>query len=53
MNPRKAERSPWELFFIGLLYASLSVLIVDWIFLKDTVLSQYTSMLIVTFTVMF
>jgi len=53
MNPKKAERSPWELFFIGLLYASLSVLIVDWIFLKDTVLSQYTSMLIVTFTVMF
>ncbi len=53
MNPRKAERNPWELFFIGLLYASLSVLIVDWIFLRDTVLSQYTSMLIVTFTVMF
>lgn len=49
MNPKKAERQPWEMFFIGLLYASVSLLVVDWIFLRDTVLSQYTSMLIVTF----
>ncbi len=53
MNPKKAEREPWEMFFIGLLYASVSLLFVDWIFLRDTVLSNYTSMLIITFTVMF
>ncbi|MFH1249036.1 MAG: stage II sporulation protein M [archaeon] len=52
INPKRAERKPWEMFFIGLLYASVSLLIVDWIFLKDTVLSQYVSILIVTFTVM-
>lgn len=53
INPTKAERKPWEMFFIGLLYASLSILLVDWIFLKDSILSQYVSMLVITFTVMF
>ena len=53
INPKKAERKPGEMFFVGLVYASLSVLLVDWIFLKDVVLSQYTSIFIVTFTVMF
>jgi uncharacterized membrane protein SpoIIM required for sporulation len=25
LNPRKAERSPWELFFIGLVYSSVGI----------------------------
>jgi uncharacterized membrane protein SpoIIM required for sporulation len=50
---KKAERAPWELFFIGLLYASVSLLLVDFIFLRDAVLSEYASILIVTFTVIF
>ena len=53
INPRKAERKPWELFFIGLLYASLSILLVNWVFAKDAVLSKYSGILVVTFTVMF
>lgn len=53
VNPRKAERHPWELFFVGLVYASLALLLVHWIFSKDPVLSQYSGVLIVTFTVMF
>ena len=53
VNPKKAERRPWEMFFVGLFYASLSILLVDWIFLRDSVLSGYTSMLIITFSVMF
>ncbi|MBI5148120.1 stage II sporulation protein M [Candidatus Pacearchaeota archaeon] len=53
INPKKAERQPWEMFFVGLVYAALSVFLVDWIFLKDTVLTQYSSIFIVTFTVMF
>ncbi len=53
INPKKAERRPWEMFFVGLFYASLSVLLVSWIFGKDAVLSQYSGILIVTFTVMF
>lgn len=53
INPRKAERHPWELFFVGIFYASLSLLLVHWIFAKDAVLSQYSGILVVTFTVMF
>lgn len=53
MNPKKAERRPWEMFFVGIFYASLSVLLVEWIFLKDAVLSNYAGILVVTFTVMF
>jgi stage II sporulation protein M len=53
INPKKAERHPWELFFVGLFYASISMVLVNWIFSKDAVLSNYTGILIVTFTVMF
>lgn len=53
INPRKAERRPWEMFFVGLLYASLSVLLVHWIFASDAVLSKYSGILVVTFSVMF
>lgn len=53
LSPRKAEREPWELFFIGLFYATLSILLVNWIFAQDAVLSKYSGILVVTFTVMF
>lgn len=53
LNPRKAERRPWELLFVGAFYASLSILLVDWIFSNDAVLSKYSGILVVTFTVMF
>ena len=53
ISPKKAERNPWELFFVGLFYASLSVLLVNWIFANDAVLAQYSGILVVTFTVMF
>lgn len=52
INPRKAERKSWELFFVGAFYASLSILLVNWIFSQDAVLSQYSGILVVTFTVM-
>ncbi len=52
-SPRKAERKPWEMLFIGFLYASLSIFLVNWIFASDPVLSKYSGILIVTFTVMF
>ncbi|MBI2575024.1 stage II sporulation protein M [Candidatus Woesearchaeota archaeon] len=35
INPRKAERTPWELFFLGLVYASVAVLLSMWIFQDD------------------
>lgn len=53
INPKKAERKPWELFFVGLFYASLSVLLVMWVFSGDAVLSKRAGILVVTFTVMF
>jgi len=52
-SPRKAERHTWEMLFIGFLYASLSILLVNWIFSSDPVLSKYSGILIVTFSVMF
>ena len=53
INPKKAERKPWELFFVGAFYASLSLLLVNWIFAQDAVLSRYSGILVVTFTVIF
>ncbi|MAG07421.1 hypothetical protein CMI46_01235 [Candidatus Pacearchaeota archaeon] len=53
LNPKRSERRPWELFFVGLIYASLSVLLVQWTFSGDAVLVKYSGILIVTFTVMF
>ena len=53
INPSKAERRPWEMFFIGAFYASIAVVLVNWVFASDTVLSKYLGLLVVTFTVMF
>lgn len=53
INPKEAEKGPWKMFFIGLIYASLSLLLVNWFFKSDSVLSQYSGMIVVTFCVMF
>jgi len=53
INPKRAERRSWEMFFVGLVYASLAFLLVNWIFAQDAVLSKYSGILIVTFCVMF
>ena len=52
INPKKAERRPWEMFFIGLLYSLVAIFIVDLIFMKNISFSQHSSILIVIFTVM-
>jgi len=51
LNPKKAERKPWELFFVGFFYASLALLFVNWIFANNAVFSSYTSLLTIMFTV--
>ncbi|MEK6875316.1 MAG: stage II sporulation protein M [Nanoarchaeota archaeon] len=48
-----AEKNSWKMFFIGLVFASLSILLVHWFFSADIVLSQYSGMIVVTFCVMF
>ena len=53
INPKRVEKGPWKMFFIGILYASLSILLVHWFFNNDAVLSQYSGMIVVTFCVMF
>ncbi len=53
INPKRAEKGPWKMFFIGLIYGSLSLLLVYWFFANDPVLSQYSGMIVVTFCVMF
>ena len=52
-NPKKAEKRPWEMFFIGLFYSILSLVLVEWVFSGDPVLSKYSGILVVTFCVMF
>lgn len=53
MSPKKAERKPWEMFFVGAFYATLSILITNWVFAPDPVLYQYAGIFVITFTVMF
>jgi len=53
INPAKAEKRPWEMFFVGAFYATIALILTEWIFAGDPVLSKYTGILIVTFCVMF
>ena len=53
INPKRAEKGPWKMFFIGIIYASLSLLLVHWFFSGDAVLSKFSGILVVTFCVMF
>jgi len=53
INPKEAEKGPWKMFFIGLVYASLSLLLVHWFFKGDAVLSKFSGMIVITFCVMF
>jgi len=52
INPSRAEKRPWEMFFIGAFYATVSLFLTKWIFSGDPVLSKYTGILVVTFCVM-
>ncbi len=52
INPAEAEKGPWKMFFIGLLYGSLSLILVHFFFAQDY-LSKYSGIIVVTFCVMF
>jgi len=51
MKPRQAERRPWEMFFVGLIWASISLALVIFVFGKDSILKEGSGLLLVTFTV--
>jgi len=53
VNPKKVDKGPWKMLFIGLIYGSLSLLLVEWFFAGDLVLSKFSGMIVVTFCVMF
>jgi uncharacterized membrane protein SpoIIM required for sporulation len=53
INPKRVERGPIKMLFIGILYASLSLLLVKWFFAADPVLSKASGMIVITFCVMF
>ncbi len=53
INPKRMDKGPLKMFFVGILYASLSLLLVHFFFSKDPTLSQFSGMIVVTFCVMF
>ena len=53
IHPRRAEKGPWKMFFVGLVYASLSLLLVHFLFSNDSILSKASGMMVVLFCVMF
>jgi uncharacterized membrane protein SpoIIM required for sporulation len=53
INPKRVERGPLKMLFIGVVYGSLSLLLVSWFFAQDIVLSKFSGMIVVTFCVMF
>lgn len=46
INPFKAKKKPWEMFFVGILYASVAILLSNWVF------KEQASLLMVFLTVM-
>ncbi|MCX6750086.1 MAG: stage II sporulation protein M [Candidatus Pacearchaeota archaeon] len=53
INPKRGEKGPWKMFFVGLIYASLSLLLVHWFFSGDSNLSNASGILVVLFCIMF
>ncbi|PJE81062.1 hypothetical protein COU58_04460 [Candidatus Pacearchaeota archaeon CG10_big_fil_rev_8_21_14_0_10_32_42] len=53
INPKRAEKGPWKMFFIGIIYASLSLLLVKFFFSGDPVLIKYSGWIVVLFCVLF
>lgn len=53
INPKRSEKGPWKMFFIGLIYASLSLILVHWFFSGDPDLSKASGMMVVLFCIMF
>jgi len=53
LDPRRARRRPWEMVFVGMFYAGLSILLANWLFSGNPVFSKHISILTITFTVMF
>ncbi|MEK6824173.1 MAG: stage II sporulation protein M [Nanoarchaeota archaeon] len=53
IHPKRTQKGPWKMFFIGLIYASLSLVLVHWFFSQDPDLSKASGMMVVLFSIMF
>ncbi len=53
IHPKRTQKGPWKMFFIGLIYASLSLILVYWFFSQDPDLSKASGMMVVLFLIMF
>ena len=53
INPKSSEKGPWKMFLIGLLYASLSLILVHYLFSSDPTLSKASGMIVIAFCIMF
>ncbi len=53
ISPKTGEKYPWRMFFVGIIYASLSLLLVHWLFGDDPSLSGASGMMVVLFCIMF
>ena len=53
INPKRAEKGPWKMFFIGFLYAFVSLLLVHFLFGGDPILAKFSGLIVVLFCVMF
>ena len=53
INPKRLEKGPIKMLLIGIIYASLSILLVKAFFSSDTILYNYAGIIVVTFSVMF
>lgn len=47
---KRIMRHPWEMGYIGLLYSSIAIIFVSFVFSKDYVLSQYSGLMLVLIT---
>ena len=53
MNPLKAEKEPWEMFFIGFLYSSVAVILTLMIFERDMSLAFVFLTVLATVPIMY
>ena len=53
INPTRTEKGPIKMLLVGIIYASLSLLLVKLFFSSDPVLYKFSGMIVVTFCVMF
>ena len=53
ITPSRMEKGPIKILLVGIVYASLSLLLVKLFFSADPVLYKFAGMIVVTFTVMF